>query len=353
MASVRPERVLIYVDSLAADLAFRIAGVLDQVHGAPLIAFGPHASLCPDDCLSMRGSEAVAVGPADLSIPRYLALRISLDHLRAAGLWVKCETGVMRNPPGPAPESLAGEPPPARDLYAFEQVMDPAGFIQVRAARGGEGGAPAVHGAPPPTTGWPATAAWPVLHRPVEAVIEEMAAAADAHLDLVGFRVGNERWTARTDWLGRFAKMYAAQVGLPLRTTLYAPDVTAEAAGLLARAGCEEVRVPIGNGSALIRNDMLGLAFPDTAAEAAFEALRGAGVPSVACVEVAAPYETRASLDQTVEFLKRLRPDRVEARLHFPAPGTHAWRAGARTAGWRPTRPRPTWRAGRRWPCPA
>lgn len=116
MASVRPERVLIYVDSLAADLAFRIAGVLDQVHGAPLIAFGPHASLCPDNCLSMRGSEAVAVGPADLSIPRYLALRISLDHLRAAGLWVKCETGVMRNPPGPAPESLAGEPPPARPV---------------------------------------------------------------------------------------------------------------------------------------------------------------------------------------------------------------------------------------------
>jgi radical SAM superfamily enzyme YgiQ (UPF0313 family) len=333
IATTRPELVLIYVDSLSADLAFRIAGVIDQVHGSPLIPFGPHASLAPDDCLSMRGAEAVAVGPADLTIPRYLALRINLDHVRASGLWVKCETGIMRNPPPAPPESLAGEPLPARDLYDFEKVIDSAGFVQVRAARGGEGGASIAPGAQPPMTGWPATAAWPVLHRPVEAVIEEMAAIADAHIDLVGFRVGNERWTANLDWLGKFAETFKARVGLPLRTTLYAPDVTTESATILAQAGCEEVRVQVGSGSALMRNEMLGLAFQDAAAEAAFVALHMAGIPSVACVEVGAPYETRATLDQTVNFLKRLRPDRVEARLHFPAPGTNAWKA-SREHGW-------------------
>ena len=353
MAAVRPELVLIYVDSLAADLAFRIAGVLDQVHGAPLIAFGPHASLCPDDCLSMRGAEAVAVGPADLSIPRYLALRSGLDHLRAAGLWIKGETGVMRNPAGPAPESLAGEPPPARDLYPFEQVMDPAGFIQVRAARGGEGAPATAPGTPPPTTGWPATTSWPILHRPVEAVLSEMAAAADAHIDLAGFRVGNPRWTARADWLTRFAEVYARQVALPLRTTLYAPDVTTDAAALLARAGCEEVRVPIGSGSALIRNDMLGLNFPDAAAETAFEALRSAHVTSVACVEIGRRTKRGPAWTRPWSSSGACGPTASRPGSIFRPPAPPPARRPGKTAGWCPTRRRPTWPAGPRWPCRA
>jgi hypothetical protein len=335
MATTRPELTLIYVDSLAADMAFRIAGVLDQFHGAPLIPFGPHASLRPDECLSMRGAEAVAVGPADLSIPRYLALRQhSLDHLRAPGLWVKCETGIMRNPPAPPPESLAGEAPPARDLYPFERIMDPAGFIQIRVSRGAEGGlAPAAAAAPQQVTGWPTTAAWPLLHRPVEAVLDEMVAVVDAHFDLVGFRVENERWAGNREWLAAFAADYATQIGLPLRTTLHAPDVTADVATHLAKAGCKEAAMPVGSGSAMIRNDILGLHFMDETILAAFDALRAAGVPSVACVEVGAPYETRASLDQTLALLKRMRPDRVEARLHFPAPGTPSDKA-ARENGW-------------------
>lgn len=347
MAAVRPELVLIYVDFLAADLAFRMAGVLAQVHGAPLIPFGPLASARPDDCLSMRGAEAVAVGPADLSIPPYLATRQkSLDHLRTPGLWVKCETGIMRNPPPPPPAERGAEPQAARHLYQQENIFDAAGFAQVRVARGGEGGALAPAGTPLPMSGWPATAAWPVLYRSVDAVVAEMSQVAEEHFDLMGFRVGNDRWAGRPEWLGRFADAYSRQVGLPLRTTLHAPDLTPEAARLLARAGCQEVRVPVGCGSAMIRNDIMGLGFPDDVAEAAFEALRVARVTAVACVEVGAPYETPASLQQTVDLLKRLKPDRIEARLHFPVPGSPSEKA-ARENGWLVSDPVAAYRAGR------
>jgi len=334
----RPDLVLIYVESLAADLAFRLAGALAQVHGSPLIAFGPHASLRPDECLSMTGAEAVAVGPADLVAPDYLASRTSsLDHLRTPGFWVKYETGIMRNPPPRPPASLADLPAPARDLYLSDLLVDTAGFAEIQVARGGESGqAQAPKGrpaAPPPQTVWPPTAAWPVLHRPLDAVLAEMREMVDLLLDLGGFRIGNVRWASAPEWLAAFAKRYPTEIGLPIRTTLHAADITLPTAELLAQVRCEEVRIPIGSGSALIRNDVLGMAVSPEAAAAAFAALRAVGIPSVACVEIGAPYETPVSLDQTVEFLRRLEPDRIEAALHYPVPGTPAHKI-AHENGW-------------------
>jgi len=338
ISGLRPELIFIYVESLAADLAFRLAGLLSQIHRAPLVAFGPHASLKPDDCLSMTGAEAVAVGPADFVAPDYVASHASsLDYARTPGFWVKCETGVMRNPPPRPPESLAGRPAPARDLYLSDLLVDTAGFAEIVVSRGGESalapppkGSPA---APPLQTVWPTTAAWPVLHRPVDAVLAEVREMAALLMDMGGLRIGNVRWASSPQWLADFAARYPKEFRLPLRTTLHAADVTPQTAELLARARCEEVRIPIGSGSALIRNDVLGLGVSAEAAAAAFAALRAAGVPSVACIEIGAPYETPASLEQTVEFLRRVDPDRVEAALHYPVPGTPAHKV-AHENGW-------------------
>jgi hypothetical protein len=332
----RPDLVFIYIESLAADLAVRIAGAIAQVHGSPLVPFGPHASWRPDECLSLPGAEAVAVGPTDLVAPDYVATRAGLDYLRTPGFWIKCETGIMRNPLPRASEPPADAPLPARDLYPSDRLVDPAGFAEVRVARGGEAGAADPGAAAPGAPGrpcWPPTAAWPVQHRPVESVLVEMLQMADALLDLGGFRIGNERWASSPAWLAAFAERYARQVGMPLRTTLYAPDVSPQVAALLARAGCEEVRLPLGSGTTLIRNDVLGLNVSAAAAEAAVAALRGADVRAVACIEIGTPYETPTSLEQTVEFLRRLGPDRVEAAMHYPVPGTPSDRI-ARENGW-------------------
>ena len=331
LADDRPDLILLYVESLAADLAFRIAGALTMVRGVPLIAFGPHARLQPDACLSMPGAEAVAVGPADFTIPDYVAARQhSLDHLRAPGLWVKLETGVMRNPPARPPRSLDGLPAPARHLYPSDRIIDPTGFVRVDAARGGDGVPLAAAGDAP--ADWSA-AAWPVLHRPVDSVLQEMQQLAEVYWDLAGFRIGNERWASRLEWLAEFTPRYAREVALPLRTTLRAADVTADTAALLARTGCKEVRLPVGSGSALIRSDILGMDLSPETAEAAFAALRKAGIRSVALVELGAPYETPDSLRQTVDFLRRVDPDLVEAGLHFPAPGTPSYKV-AKENGW-------------------
>ena len=116
MAESRPDLVLMYVEGLAADAAVRAAGVVASVRGTPLIAFGPHARLCPNPCLSLPGAEAVAVGPADFTVPAYLERRgRTVDSLRAPGLWVQCETGTMRNPLPAPPASLVAQPMPARD----------------------------------------------------------------------------------------------------------------------------------------------------------------------------------------------------------------------------------------------
>ena len=333
LLETRPELILIYVESLAADLACRAAGAVAEARGSPLIPFGPHARLSPDECLSLTGAEAVAVGHADFTIPPYLESRgRSLDSPRAPGLWVKCETGVMRNPPPRPPATLADQPPPARDLYPPEQMLDPAGLAYGGVARGGEDAGLEVAASGAPASPW-SVSSWPTRHRPVQACIAEMLAVTDEQLDIGGWRVGNERWASSPQWLAEFTARYRREIALPLRTALYAPDVKDQGAALLARAGCEEVAIHLGSASTFIRNEVLGLGVSSEAIVAAFDSLRRARVPTVARVEIGAPYETAVTLEETASLLKRLDPDRVEAVLHFPAPGSRSYRI-AKENGW-------------------
>jgi len=346
LSETQPDVVLLYAEGLSADAAVRAAGAAASAVGAPLVAFGPHARLCPDACLSLAGAEAVAVAPAPWVVPEYLVARGGrVDSLRTPGLWVTCETGVMRNPVPPPPASLDTEPLPARGLYTSEQTLDAAGFAPITAARGGEGpvAPPAASGAPSPAA---AVAPWPVLHRTVEAVLAEMHEVADEQLDLGGWIVGNPRWTADAAWLERFVGRYAAEIALPLRTTLHAADVTDDVAGLLAHAGCREAALPIGSASNLIRSEVLGLDASAETTEAAIAALRRAGVRTAVEVDIGAPYETPVTLDETVEMLRRLAPDRVTARLHWPEPGSASERI-AREHGWLVPDPASAYLSGR------
>jgi hypothetical protein len=173
-----------------------------------------------------------------------------------------------------------------------------------------------------------------------------MRRLAEEHLDMAGFRITNTRWASAPEWLVKFADAYAHEIAMPFRTVLASRDVTDAVAPVLARAGCEEVLIEVGNGSTLIRNDILGLDASADDLRAAFAALRRANVRTAARVEIGAPYETAASLDETLALLKRLDPDRVEAVLDFPAPGTRAY-AAARENGWLVGDPAAAYRDGR------
>ncbi len=321
-----PEACLVHVEDLAVDFAFRVAETLHLAHAAPLVLFGPRPARLPDESLSRPGVEAVAVGPPDTCIPGFLEIHPSEPRrLQAPGLWINCMTGVMRNPRPPAPPNLARQATPARGLYASNDQLDAAGFAEVRVARGGEDDAGATQtragpGAGPPVLGEP----WPLLYRTVEAVLAEMAALAEVQLDLAGFRLGGPRWTTSPVWLETFAERYPVEIGLPVRTALAAEAVSPQVAAQLARLGCEEVRIDVASGSTLIRHDVLGLEASAEALAAAFAAVAGAGIRTAARVEVGAPYETELTLGETLELLRRLDPDRVEAALHWPAPGTAA-----------------------------
>jgi len=346
MAEDRPDLVLMHVEGLAADVAARSAGTVASSLGAPLVVFGPHARRCPDACLSLPGAEAVAVAPADRTLPAYLEARgARVDSIRTPGVWVTCETGVMRNPVPPPPESLADEPLPLRRLYGSEQTLDAAGLAPIVASRGGEDDDAASPTGEPAAAPRPGPTSWPVLHRPLGAVLQEMREVAADQLDLGGWRIGNTRWASDADWLAGFAGRYPREVGLPIRTTLHAADVTADTARLLARARTEVVRLALGSASHLIRTEALGMDVTPEQVEAAVAYLREAGVQSAVCVDVGSPYETDVTLEETVNLLRRIGPDRVEARLHWPEPGSLSDRV-AREHGWLAPDPSAAYLAG-------
>jgi hypothetical protein len=160
-----------------------------------------------------------------------------------------------------------------------------------------------------------------------------MTAVGTDYFDMAGFRVTNERWASIPAWLTEFAPRYRQEIGLPLRTTLHAADVGDRAATLLKEAGADEVRIRVGSASTFIRNEILGLGTSTEELESAFAALHRAKLASAAAIEIGAPYETAITLEETLALLRRLDPDRVEAVLHWPAPGSHSHKV-AMENGW-------------------
>lgn len=110
-----------------------------------------------------------------------------------------------------------------------------------------------------------------------------------------------------------------------------ATSVDREMLALLHRAGCREIFFGVESGnSALLASTGKGVTLESI--EEAFRLTREAGIRTTASLVLGLPGETPATVEETVRFARRLKPDHASFHIYAPYAGTR-WHDDAVAAG--------------------
>jgi len=325
IADVRPEQVVVYLESLYVNLARRVAEHIANRYYLPIIVGGPHATVAPHEVLSLIGVEGVVLGEWDRAVPEYLDARpLGPDYVNTRGFWFQSEGGLLRNPLADPEQPDQMVVIPDRSLYSADQVVGADGLVDLHVTRGCR--FYCAHCQMDLAAGLYEDQGFQWLRRrPVAAIVKEVEHLRTAYPAARGLRIAGCAMPLDAEYLRELSEALSGPLHMPLTARVKTSEVTAAIAGLLRRAGCYEISLEILSGSDFIRNDILQLDLSEQQIFDACAAARQAGLRTRAMVCVGLPYDTVVTMEQTGNLLRRAGADSVDARVFFPLPGTKAY----------------------------
>ncbi len=157
--------------------------------------------------------------------------------------------------------------------------------------------------------------------RPAAAVAEEMKMLkVGAGVQHIWF--GDDVFALNRHWMREFAEEVAKRdAALPFKIQSRADLMSEETVGNLKAAGCAEVWMGVESGAQSVLNAMdKGLNLPSVIA--ARHRLKEAGIRACFFLQFGYPGETWLELQETIAFVREMRPDDIGISLSYPLPGT-------------------------------
>jgi anaerobic magnesium-protoporphyrin IX monomethyl ester cyclase len=157
--------------------------------------------------------------------------------------------------------------------------------------------------------------------RPAASVAEEMKDLKfTAGAEHIWF--GDDVFALNHHWVREFAdEVTRRDAAVPFKIQSRADLMTAETVCNLKAAGCAEVWMGVESGSQTVLDAMdKGLNLP--AVIAARSRLAGAGIRACFFLQLGYPGETWTELQETIEFVRAMRPDDIGVSFSYPLPGT-------------------------------
>ncbi|MBK8995138.1 MAG: B12-binding domain-containing radical SAM protein [Myxococcales bacterium] len=320
VADLAPDLIGLHLKTLEVQPGYRAALELGSV-GVPLVAGGPHASVCPDEALR-QGFDYVLRGEAEASLPDLAdALSGKRELGEVAGLSF-VDRGLTRHlPEGPRPVDLDYLPNPLSALHAFDAVAYGADRPAVPAGLLSSRGCPAACTfCANNVTGRKFRFHSPErVAREVGQMVRELGRPGFAFFD-DSFAVGGARLRKLC---GALERVEQAQ----WTCTAHPAHLDRDVLQLMRRAGCGGLDIGLESGDA----DMLEAIGKGVSAERVLRVLEWAaelGIHTVVNLMVGWPDETEAQLEATLAFIERAAPlaGGFNARgVLVPHPGTELY----------------------------
>jgi radical SAM superfamily enzyme YgiQ (UPF0313 family) len=136
------------------------------------------------------------------------------------------------------------------------------------------------------------------------------------------FEFWDEMFVSDRKWITDFCEQYKARINLPFITALRVERADEQTLSLLRTAGCRCVFMGVEVGNEEYRKRMLNRNMSNAVIAHAYENAKKAGLESFAWVMLGLPDETPEMIEETIEFLIKIRPDIIGWSVFHPLPGT-------------------------------
>ena len=157
--------------------------------------------------------------------------------------------------------------------------------------------------------------------RPPAEVAEEMK-LLKLHAGVQHIWFGDDVFALNQHWVRQFAEeVITRDAVIPFKIQSRADLMSEQTVEHLKTAGCAEVWMGVESGSQVVLNAMdKGLSLPSVVA--ARHRLQEAGIRACYFLQLGYPGETWAELQETIELVRRTRPDDIGISFSYPLPGT-------------------------------
>ncbi len=293
-----------------------------QFPGLISIFGGPHPTFFPE-MLNEGGADIICRGEGEFAILELVnALENKMPIEKIAGLWVKKDGKIHKNPMLPLIKNLDEIPFPDRELaYEHDKNLKEFGEKRILTGRGCpfrctycfNNQFSELYGAE-----------WgKVRKRSVKNIIEEIK-ELKAKYPVEFIRIVDDTFImCEKKWLEEFAESYHKKIGIPFLCNVRANLVTPEIVGLLKKAGCYSVFLAVETGDEKVRNELLKRNMSDEQLFSACRLLRDARIKYGFYNMFGLPVENPLEVDlKTLELNIKLKPDMAWSSIFTPFPRT-------------------------------
>lgn len=290
--------------------------------GKPMVIGGIHATIDPEAVFDTGWFDYLVRGEGEYPMLEIMdALAAGRDASAIANVWTRNPAGeIVRNPVRP-PVDLAQLPWPDRDIYDNDLLMmHNDRQVSVMASRGCPyrcsyccntvlsdlvGG----------------NANW-VRQRPVADVIAELEYLHRRFPEMKSLIFMDEIFTVHKRWVKEFCEEYKKRFKTPFQVFLRVETVDRETLAVMKDAGLYSVIAGVESGNEQIRREVLNRKMTNQRIIDVFKWADELGIETWDFNMIGVPGDTEASIRDTMELNRLIRPHHLQTSIFYPFPGT-------------------------------
>lgn len=321
--SFNPDLAAITTATNDFEYAKKIAFFIKQNKNIPIIAGGFHPTISPEETINADCFDIICIGEGEEAFEELLEkLEKKKPITKIKNLWVKKKGKIIKNETRFLLQDLNKIPFPDRDAFNYKEYLKwnhgTATFISTR--------------------GCPFQCTYCINHflinkykgkgkyvrfRSIDNLFEEIKQVISKYKEHIkNIEFYDDTFTLDENRIKEFCARYPSEIGLPFNINARVNAVNPLILKMLKQAGCIRVSIGIESGDDSIRNNILKRNMSSEQIIQTFKHAREAGLKTYAFNMVGIPFETKESIQKTIELNRKCKPDFVGVSIFNSFKGT-------------------------------
>jgi radical SAM superfamily enzyme YgiQ (UPF0313 family) len=306
----------------------------ERFPNTPVLFGGHHPSLAPEEVLAVPAVDMVCLGEGEEALRELLdRMGAGRDYSDILNLWVKKNGAIARNELRPLNNELDKLPFLDMDVFRLEEAFkgEDGMFINVMAGRGCPFGCTYCCN---PAMARLYRGKGPMSRiRSVDRTLEEIKHHIGRHPRITYVNLCDETFNYRKEWVAEFCARYKKEIGLPFSIMARPEKMDDDIARTISDAGCELISIGVESGNEELRRRVLKRNMTDEQIINAFALADRYGIHTSLFAMFGLPHETPEMMQQTIDIMKRCKPNVVQRSIFYPLPATELYEECVRR-GW-------------------